>query len=166
MALSRTDLDKPRRKAGGRNIILVLLLLTVVAAAAGGGVGLYLASTVEKAFEEKERAKPKKVPGEIIYGNDARLQQLDPIVTNLASPSSTWIRLEASIVFRNGSLEAPLVTAAEVRQDLMSYLRTLPLSQFEGPSALQHLREDLNERVALRTDNRVRELVIGMIVVQ
>ena len=44
--------------------------------------------------------------------------------------------------------------------------RTVTLRQIEGASGLQHLREDLNERVALRTKGQVRELIVEMLVVQ
>ncbi len=39
----------------------------------------------------------------------------------------------------------------------MAYLRTIPLSQLEGPSGLIHLREDLNERARMRSEGHVEE---------
>jgi flagellar FliL protein len=48
----------------------------------------------------------------------------------------------------------------------MAYLRTLALSQIEGAGGLQALREDLAERVRLRSNGRARELVIETLVVQ
>ena len=60
----------------------------------------------------------------------------------------------------------PKVMAAEIRQDIVAYARTLTLAQLEGASALQHLREDLNERVVTRTNGQVSELIIETMVVQ
>ena len=48
----------------------------------------------------------------------------------------------------------------------LAYLRTLSMAQIEGASGLQHLREDLNERVAIRTKGAVRELIVESLVVQ
>ena len=48
----------------------------------------------------------------------------------------------------------------------MAYLRTLSLSRIQGASGLQHLREDLNERVVLRSKGLVRELIVETLVVQ
>ena len=100
------------------------------------------------------------------YSGDMVLKEIEPIVTNLASPTDTWIRLETAMVFKNGALDNPDVTAAEIRQDLLAYARTVSLAQLEGPSALQHLRDDLNERAQLRTNGQVNELVIQTLVVQ
>jgi flagellar FliL protein len=49
---------------------------------------------------------------------------------------------------------------------MVAYVRTITLAQLEGASALEHLREDLNERAALRTDGAVSEVVIQTLVVQ
>ena len=66
----------------------------------------------------------------------------------------------------DNAIANPEATAAELRQDVVAYLRTINLSQLEGPSALQHLREDLNERATLRTGGQVSELIIQSLVVQ
>jgi flagellar protein FliL len=40
------------------------------------------------------------------------------------------------------------------------------VARLDGPSALQHLRDDLNERASLRTGGRVSELIIQTLVIQ
>ncbi len=55
---------------------------------------------------------------------------------------------------------------AEIKADIIAYLRTLSTAQIEGASGLQHLREDLNERVSLRTKGAIRELIVEALVVQ
>ncbi len=42
----------------------------------------------------------------------------------------------------------------------------MTLKQLEGPIGLQAIREDLNERAAIRSEGKVRELVIRTLVVQ
>lgn len=159
---------KPVPPAGGKlRSIVGIALVTIVAVALGAGLGMQTASEVEHSIEERAKAEPTagQAPSSV-YSGDAVLQNLDPVITNLASPAEVWIRLEAAIVFTKGSIENPAVTGAEIQQDILAYARTVKLAQLEGPSALQHLREDLNERVSVRTGGKVSELIIQSLVVQ
>ena len=156
---------EPKKKGGLVMTIVAWLLVTLVAAGAGGGIGMYLADIIEKTVTAKMEAVPADKP-ELRYSGNMALEKIEPVITNLGSPSNTWIRLETAIVFPNGALSDPKVTAAEIRQDIVAYARTISLAQLEGPSALQHLREDLNERVATRTSGQVSELIIETMVVQ
>jgi flagellar FliL protein len=92
--------------------------------------------------------------------------KLAPVITNLASPSSAWARLEASLVLDNVEREEASILAAQIGQDLVAYLRTVSISQLEGARGLQYLREDINERAALRSSGKVRELIVETLVVQ
>ena len=94
------------------------------------------------------------------------LLDLPPIVTNLGSPGDTWVRLEASIVFDAKALPHPEVVAAEIATDELAYLRTVALSQLEGPIGLANIRQDLNERAAIRSGGKVSELIVRALVVQ
>lgn len=112
----------------------------------------------EKGKEEKGKA-PHPLSGTVV-------RDLPPIVTNIALPEDTWIRIESSIVFDAEKIPDPDLTIKEVTGDILSYLRTLSLPQVQGASGLRHLREDLNERVAIRTDGKVKELLIQGMVLQ
>ena len=96
----------------------------------------------------------------------ADLFDLPPIITNLAAPTDTWIRLEVSIVFDAKDVPHPEVLGGEIAGDLLAYLRTLTVVQLEGPIGLQNLRQDLSERVAVRSAGKVTELIIRTLVVQ
>ena len=85
------------------------------------------------------------------------LVQLAPITTNLAAPNETWIRLEASLVLDQPA-EPPLIEA--VHQDLLAFVRTLKMHQIEGASGFQHLKADLEERAAIRSDGHVKNVLI------
>jgi len=157
------------RPGGGMlGLILSVAVVTLVAGGLGAGLGMQTASTIEKAVAERARAEtPAAEPAQsATFDGDMVVQPVEAVVTNLAEPSEVWIRLETAVVFKKGAIENPAVMAAEVREDLLAYARTVSLAQLEGPSALQHLREDLNERVAIRTDGRVNDLVIQSLVVQ
>lgn len=153
------------KKGGGA--FIAVLILTVLALAGGGGLGYQMAGTVEHVVEARIAAEPpKKEEKPLNFEGDLGVQDLKPVVVNLAAPSSTFVRIEGALIYKNGALSNPQATAAEVREDIMAYMRTLSLSQLEGPSALQHLREDLNERAAVRTQGKVKELVLETMVVQ
>ncbi|MGB3643849.1 MAG: flagellar basal body-associated FliL family protein [Mesorhizobium sp.] len=85
------------------------------------------------------------------------LVRLAPITTNLASPTTIWVRLDASLVL--DTPQPPDVVEA-VHQDLLAYLRTLKMHQVEGASGYQHLRADLKERAAIRSDGHVKDVLI------
>ena len=55
---------------------------------------------------------------------------------------------------------------AEVTEDIVAFLRTVPLEQLEGPSGFQHLREDLNDRARVRSKGRVSELIVQGLVIE
>ncbi len=162
---------KPESTSGGGKlgVILALSLLTLLAAAGGGGLGVKLASSVEKALSEKakeqEAAEPDQ-PALRYSAPDMMMEPLKPMISNLAAPSGAFVRVEASIIYKNGALPNPQIAAAQIQEDVVAYLRTIPLSQLEGPSGLIHLREDLNERARLRSEGHVEELVIETLVVQ
>jgi flagellar FliL protein len=157
------------RFGGMLGLIISAAMVTVVAGGMGVGLGMKTAATVAKAVAA-ETAAAQQPAGDHIqsikFTGDMVLKPIDAVVTNLASPSDTWIRLETAMVFKNGAIANPEVTAAELRQDMVAYVRTITLGQLEGASALEHLREDLNERAALRTDGAVSEVVIQTLVVQ
>ena len=159
---------KSSKFSGWLGVVISAVAITAVAAGAGIFLGQKTATAIETSIAQRDAAAkpPEDHAISLKYSGDMVLKPLDAIVTNLASPSDVWIRLETAIVFKNGALENPEVTGAELRQDMLAYLRTVNLAQLEGPSALQHLLEDLNDRVALRTDGRVNELVIQTLVVQ
>lgn len=152
-----------------RHIVPTLLgglVLTLIAGAGGAGLGIHLAATVEEVVTARVKALPEPALPALKYDGDMVLQSLKPVIANLGDPTDTWLRLETAIVFENGALPDPHVTAADIEQDIVAYARTVTMEQLAGPSALQHLREDLNERVAVRTNGLVTELIITTLVVQ
>lgn len=153
--------------SGRMGMIVGLVLATLVAAGAGAGLGTILAGNIEAAVTAKVKELPEKPPAPPVkYSGDLVVRDLKPIIANLAAPSTTWIRLETAIIFTNGAVENPDVAASEIEQDLLAYVRTLTLDQLQGASALEHLRDDLNERVAIRTGRAVSELVVKTMVMQ
>jgi flagellar FliL protein len=146
--------------------LTALLLLTMLAGGTGAGLGVHLSEMVERTVSERIEAQESASAKLPRYNGDFSLTRLGPVIANLATPTEVWIRLETAIVYANGSLQRPDVTASEIREDILAYVRTLSLEQLQGPSALQHLREDLNERAVVRTNGKVDEVIIETLVLQ
>ncbi len=145
------------------SLILAMTVLTGLSLGAGGLFGLQVLSRVGK------HAPPAKT--EVVeerkarFSDKATLFALSPIVTNVASPERTWIRIEASIVLDGESADAKGLAAA-ITEDTVAYLRTLSLPLIEGSSGLLHFREDLNDRVRIRSGGKVRDLIIHTMLVE
>ena len=146
----------------------VMLILTALGVGLGGLTGLQLLGRMEQAASGKTEGRPPQKPGQSAKGrfaDGASVRALPPIVTNLASPERTWVRLEAALVV-DGEAEATGALAAQITEDIVAYLRTVSLVHIQGASGFQHLREDLNDRVRVRSGGKVRDLVIQSLVVE
>jgi flagellar protein FliL len=159
-----------RKMYGLPHMCLLFLLLAVVAAltlcavGAGAGLGVMLRRSLPK--EAPSPLKPLGEPGGTKYSGDTAVQEVPPVVTNLAAPEGSWVRVQVSIVFDRKALQKPEAAAAEIGGDILGFMRTLTAAQISGASGLQHLREDLTERAAIRSGGLVRELILQSVVVQ
>lgn len=154
--------------AEGRKALLsfigILVAMTFVAIGIGGGLGFILAGRATTLVQDQ--AHPISTDAPPKYGPDMALLDLPPVITNLADPASAWIRLQAAIVYDNKAVPKPQMLAAQIGEDILAYMKTVTLAQIGGASGLEHLREDLNERAAIRSDGHVREVIIQTVVVQ
>ena len=50
--------------------------------------------------------------------------------------------------------------AENIHQDLLAFRRTVKMHQVEGDSGYQHLRADLQERAAIRSGGKVKEVLV------
>jgi flagellar FliL protein len=147
-------------------LIMAIVILSVLGIGAGGILGLRVASTMGapslEAAAKTEDSKKTTSP----YGGDIEVRELAAIVTNLAVPPDTRVRLQGSIVFDRKGVTNANILAAEIGGDVLTYMRSSTLSQFQGASGLLHLREDLTERAAIRSNGEVKEFIIESLVVQ
>ncbi len=147
----------------------VLLALTLLAVGGGWFAGSYLK---HDSLARTPVPEPTSiVPGRDGHGNEAgtdgsegaeggplrSIAALEPITTNIATPSDTWVRMELSVVFSAPPGE-DLVRA--IHQDFLAYMRTVTLNQIEGASGFQHLKTDLAERARIRSNGLATELMI------
>lgn len=141
-----------------------LLLATLVAGGCGAGFGFYLPSPAKAAADKSAKETAETEPKDA--GKNIGIRELPPVVTNLGQNVDTWVRLQTAITFDKSAVEMPDVLAAEIASDFMGFMQTLSISQLNGASGLQHLREDLTDRAIVRSDGRVHELMIESLVVQ
>jgi flagellar FliL protein len=94
------------------------------------------------------------------------LKELAPIVTNLAAPETSWVRLQATLVYDGEATALTDILVSEVTADIVAFLRTMSLESIEGADGLRRLHEDLSERAVIRSEGKIRELIIQALVVQ
>lgn len=161
------------------SIVITIAIIAVLTLFAGGGgwvVGNMLAPPpAEKPADEAAKAEPaagghgeggkaeagEEVPHISTAANGIVL--LDPITSNLAYPSENRVRLEVALMFKGA---ADVKLAEEVHQDIMAYMRTVTLQQVQGPRGFQYLRDDLQERVDLRSEGRVTNVMFRTFVIE
>jgi flagellar FliL protein len=148
-----------------KQFIVAMLIVTALAGASGGLYGLRVAAPGSEHPEKEMRAEDKPAAAAGLQANSG-LIDIPPVVTNLSVPQDTWIRLEASLVFDEKAVPHPDALGAEVAGDILAFLRTTTLTQIQGIAGLQNLRQDLNERVAIRSNGAVKELIIRTLVLQ
>lgn len=172
-AAATADTDAPTKPAGPSLIVQIIVLLVMTGIAAG--VGLFAGNYMTGGKAEEHAAEAPGGHGEKSKDKaeapaDPREEEmkrgvvaLAPVTTNLAAPADTWIRLELAAVFE-GEPDMPVADA--VHQDVLAFLRTVKLHQVEGPSGFQHLKDDLNERAAMRSEGRIKSLLVRALLIE
>ncbi|MBX9647856.1 MAG: flagellar basal body-associated FliL family protein [Xanthobacteraceae bacterium] len=145
-------------------LMAAIIFLTLIAVGTGILAGKLLLASAERAADA--RRSVTAAPTASSYAGSARLRKLSPIVTNLGAPANNWARIEASMVTESLSDEEAGILAAHISEDIVAYLRSASVAQFEGARGLQHLRDDLAERATVRSLGKVRELIIETLVIQ
>jgi flagellar FliL protein len=157
-----------RSKKSGMVMTLVgIAVLTLLGAGGGWALGKMVAPEIKGAAEaeartaEDQKAAENGLPRISTEANN--IVQLEPITSNLAYPSENWIRLEVALLF-NGPPDVKV--AEDIHQDILAYIRTVSLQQIEGPRGFQYLRDDIQERVDLRSQGRVSKVMFRTFVIE
>jgi flagellar FliL protein len=159
-----------KKKGGSVMVIAAVAIVTLVGAGGGWFVGGMIAPKDPAAAEHHEAAagheggegkKEEGLPHISTQANGVIL--LEPITTNLAYPSENWIRLEVALAFKG----APELAMAEnIHQDILAYMRTVSLQQIEGSRGFQYLKDDLKERIDLRSQGKVAKVMFRSFVIE
>ena len=147
-------------------LLVALPVAGLMESGAGVGQGLLLVRYVSRSSPNAALAQQHVAAAAPKERSIQNVRELKPVIANLAGPAGAWVRLEAALVFDSPADAHDDAAVAEVAQDTLAYLRTMTATQLQGADGLQHLREDLTERAALRTDGKVREVAIETLVIQ
>ncbi|GHC64544.1 flagellar basal body-associated FliL family protein [Limoniibacter endophyticus] len=88
---------------------------------------------------------------------------LEAIITNLSDPTNVLIRLELSLI---SPQTISVETASTAHQDLLAFVRTLKLHQISGASGFQHMRSELRERVRIRSNGAINDVLIRVFILE
>ena len=150
------------KKGGAAGLAVAVLGLTVLAAGGGLFVGHLIAG---RASSTPSAAGSAAAPA----GTDiaaVAVRELPPIIANLAAPDGAWLRLQLALVYDKTDAAQMDLIAPKVTDDTLAFVKTLSVVQLQGASGLEHLREDLEDRAAIRSDNRIKDVVIETMVIQ
>ena len=172
--MEQVEGTEPKKKSATLMLIAAIAVLTLVAGGGGWLIGTLLAPKIAAVEEAEKAADAEKAAGAEgegkaeddlprIAAEANGIVQLEPITTNLAYPSESWIRLEVALLF-NGAIDVKI--AEDVHQDILAYLRTVSLQQIEGPRGFQYLKDDIQERVDLRSEGRVSKVMFRTFVIE
>lgn len=176
------------KKSEGPSFIVFLIVCLVISLAAGGA-GFGVSATMLKpvtmapaaatpeaaAAPEGEAAAPAEghgaatahgepaKRGEAALPEDLSVIDISPITTNLLDPAETWIRMELSLAFEG---ESDPALAEEIQQDILAYVHTMRLYNLRGGSGFQHLMEDLNDRASIRSEGRVKRVLVRSFILE
>ena len=157
---------KAEKASGKATLIVSVASLTVLAAIGGALVGKTIVGRLRALPPLQAEAGQATTAKVAAYAGETELRELPPIVTNLADPAETRVRLQVAIVYPKKGVEMPNILAARISDDIVAFMKTLSVAQLQGASGLQALREDLNDRAATRSDGKVKEVMIENLVVQ
>jgi flagellar FliL protein len=163
------DAAEPAPKSGPSLVVQLGTLVAMTLAAAGmgwvsggfltGGTDAAAAAHAPAAGGHGGKGNGKAAPGAHADAPPASdtIIPLAAVTTNIASPADTWVRMEVSIVLDEPQGEE---LPGIIQQDLLSYIRTVKMHEIEGASGFRHLKENLEERAAIRSEGHVKQVLI------
>lgn len=162
--MSKTEGEKKDTSGSLVGTLLVLFLLSVIA----GGMGFISGNRLKQNLTEPatEPIKPAAiVEAKTEKSETLHFLSLPTVVVNLADGGGKWVRMELSVLVAD---EKPVggSLAGQLAEDVVALMRSLSVAQISGPSGFQHLREDLLDRLKLRSGGRVREATIQALVIE
>lgn len=157
MALIEDQTEPAKTKKGGSLILLGAVFLVLTAGAVGAGWFLGDMLGKEASAAKAAVAAEATEDGEGDYESTLALLPLPAINTSLAAPADVWARLEASLLFET---ETDELVAEAVHQDFLAFVRTVKPHQIEGASGYRHFKADLLEIARVRSEGKVKDVLI------
>lgn len=165
---------------GGKGgFVVALVLLAVIGAGAGAGFSLMFLNAGTPAHEAgagKREVQIGKAGARSGDGTGAKgaagevskiqVASLDPILVTLAGPQRSWARLELGVILDGPTTTDDAVLLKSMTEDIMSFMRTVPLVHIESAAGVEYLREDIQEIARLRSKGRARNIILRSLVVE
>jgi len=155
----------PPPKAGP-GLIATVAAITLLGGAAGAGFAVMQVDRIAAIAEKRANEPPERDESALAWDERTAVSRLEPIIANLAEPAGMFVRLDTAMVFDRDAVGDVERMKATLSEDILAFLRTVTLSELQGASAFNHLRDDLNDRVRLASGGTVEELVIETMVLQ
>ncbi|AQX20287.1 flagellar basal body-associated FliL family protein [Bartonella sp. WD16.2] len=164
MAEALKEEEKTEKKDSSvKTLLIVGIVLTVIAVASGWFLGMWVSKEVTPSANNSKEPVAKASASLIM--SDSRMIILPPILTNIAVPEKTWIRMEVALVVKPGENISPDMVA-DISNDFISFLHQMTIEQIKGPSGLMNLRTDLFDRAKIRSDNKISNILISSLVIE
>jgi flagellar FliL protein len=141
-----------------KGAVIGLVIGTVAAIGGGLGFGALLLKKPDPGAAVHAPSKEAKPP-------EREVRPLSPIITNLGNPPETFVRLQAAIVLEPNTPEAN-VLVTKVSDDIVVFLRTVSLTEIQGPTGFQYLREDLKKRAIQIGGGKIHDFLLTAFVVE
>lgn len=145
---------------GWASIVIGVSIVTLIS----GSVGFLYGTQLHRLFSASSQQSSVQVNARPVSA-PVKTVVLPSIVTNLSGIEGGWIRVELVVLLEGeGAVGADLT--AVLTQDSIALLRTLSFMQISGASGFQHLREELIDRMAIRSGRRVLGVFIQSLVIE
>ena len=97
---------------------------------------------------------------------DVVLTPFAPITANIAVPDTVWLRLEGSMAVKAKDGIKPAEVVQLASNKMVAYVKTLKLTDIQGPVGFLALNSDLNEIARNATDGQARSVLISGFIVE
>ncbi|WP_108662712.1 flagellar basal body-associated FliL family protein [Acuticoccus kandeliae] len=170
--MDEDDIEQPAEaeaeapKGSPMGLILAVLGITILGAGAGGFFAIQQVDKIATVATKRANEAPTKDEAALAWDENSAIAQIEPVLTNLASPQDVWIRLDTAMVFDREAVDDVERMKAVMGESILAFLRTVSLGELQGASAFNHLRDDLNERARINSGGSVQELIIETMVLQ
>jgi len=167
---------------GGKGgFVIALVLLAVIGAGAGAGFSLMFLNAgaqphdaaagmrdlqIVKGATKSSAGAATDAKSPAHEGSKVQVASLDPILVTLAGPQRSWARLELGVVLDGPTTPDDTVLLKSMTEDIMSFMRTVPLVHVESAAGVEYLREDIEEIARLRSKGRARSIILRSLVVE
>lgn len=164
---------------GGKGaFIIALVLLAVIGAGAGAGFSFMFLGSGGAGGDPAHAKREVQIGHAPVKGGDGAaakgapegsrplIASLDPILVTLSGPQRSWARLELGVILNGPSTPEDPVLLKSMTEDIMSFMRTVPLVHVESAAGVEYLREDIEEIARLRSNGRARHVILRSLVVE